>query len=849
MKTVLAIVVGAAALAQGAHAQEAVQWRVQDGGNGHWYARTAVQGAWPEVQAHCVSRGGHLVTITSAPENAFARSLLPGAAAWIGGFQPAGTCEPLCDWRWVTGEPWGYAPWAPGEPNDAGGQDCAQIYTNGFWDDDASPVIKPGIIEWSADCNNDSIVDYGQILIGQLADTNTNGVPDCCEQGTPCLDPDGDGISNPADNCPNTPNPDQLDCNANGVGDACETGYADCNSNSIPDYCDIASGTSADADGNGVPDTCQPDCNLNDLPDAFEIASGLVSDLNADGTPDDCQGARRVWLESPNLGAPSGSAVRLCVFSDLLPSETVVTITVDLRGDLNGQTEWADIVLNNDEPRRFFETDGSICPAVPDRAVITLTREEYNELIDADGRLSVRVVCPATVDGTECKENGLTVVKMSYVGITPAGDCNQNLRLDVVETHDGTAPDCNSNKLPDSCDIASGLSSDCNGNGIPDSCELAEPSNDCNGNGVPDSCDVASGTSADRDGNQLPDECQTVTVPGNYATIQQAIDTAPASVMRIIAVAAGTYAGPIAFNGKPVVVRGISAAQTILEGTSGQQSSVVRFNGGEPAIAALERVTVRGGTSGSPIPSNPSVLVGGGLFGMDSAASVRDCVFENNAAGFGAGAYFLRCSGSVAKCVFRNNTASADGGGVQSNQGTQQFTGVTVQGNFANSRGGGVHLVQGQPTLTSVQVVGNHSNNLIGGLSWYSIGDAAARLQVFNCSVTGNSASVFYGGIGVSDQASSPPSVPTVAMLGTTVCSNLPRPNFAGRYQNLGGNTVCDCVADLLLDGVVNGADLGALLSAWGPCMGACAADFDANGAVDGADLGVLLSAWGVCSN
>jgi hypothetical protein len=809
------------------------------------------------------SVGGHLATVRSTPEMNFVLNLPgfeAGKSAWIGFYRDGGYGAP---WKWVTSEPFDFTPWAVSQPCPCNFTcNCATEWAGclikqtpqwgtGFADGESPPCCGGpiSVFEWDTDCNSDGIVDYGQILAGDVTDTNTNGIPDCCELGTPCLDPDGDGISNPADNCPNTPNPDQLDCNANGVGDACETGYADCNSNSIPDYCDIASGTSADADGNGVPDTCQPDCNLNDLPDAFEIASGLVSDLNADGTPDDCQGARMVRLESPNLGAPSGSAVRLCVFSDLLPSETVVTITVDLRGDLNGQTEWADIVLNNDEPRRFFETDGSICPAVPDRAVITLTREEYNELIDADGRLSVRVVCPATVDGTECKENGLTVVKMSYVGITPAGDCNQNLRLDVVETHDGTAPDCNSNKLPDSCDIASGLSSDCNGNGIPDSCELAEPSNDCNGNGVPDSCDVASGTSADRDGNQLPDECQTVTVPGNYATIQQAIDTAPASVMRIIAVAAGTYAGPIAFNGKPVVVRGMSAAQTILDGTSGQQSSVVRFNGGEPAIAALERVTVRGGTSGSPIPSNPSVLVGGGLFGMDSAASVRDCVFENNAAGFGAGAYFLRCSGSVAKCVFRNNTASADGGGVQSNQGTQQFTGVTVQGNFANSRGGGVHLVQGQPTLTSVQVVGNHSNNLIGGLSWYSIGDAAARLQVFNCSVTGNSASVLYGGIGVSDQTSSPPSVPTVAMLGTTVCSNLPRPNFAGHYQNLGGNTVCDCVADLLLDGVVNGADLGALLSAWGPCMGACAADFDANGAVDGADLGVMLSAWGVCSN
>ena len=37
------------------------------------------------------------------------------------------------------------------------------------------------IIEWSADCNNDGLVDYGQILSGQLADSNQNGVPDSCE--------------------------------------------------------------------------------------------------------------------------------------------------------------------------------------------------------------------------------------------------------------------------------------------------------------------------------------------------------------------------------------------------------------------------------------------------------------------------------------------------------------------------------------------------------------------------------------------------------------------------------------------------------------------------------------------
>ena len=31
----------------------------------------------------------------------------------------------------------------------------------------------------------------------------------------------------------------------------------DCNKNAVPDDCDIADGTSADEDGDGIPDECQ----------------------------------------------------------------------------------------------------------------------------------------------------------------------------------------------------------------------------------------------------------------------------------------------------------------------------------------------------------------------------------------------------------------------------------------------------------------------------------------------------------------------------------------------------------------------------------------------------------------
>ncbi|MCA9284177.1 MAG: VCBS repeat-containing protein [Phycisphaerales bacterium] len=58
---------------------------------------------------------------------------------------------------------------------------------------------------------------------------------------------------------------------------------------------------------------------------------------------------------------------------------------------------------------------------------------------------------------------------------------------------------------------------------------------------------------------------------------------------------------------------------------------------------------------------------------------------------------------------------------------------------------------------------------------------------------------------------------------------------------------ICDgtgCIGDLDGNGVIDGADLGALLAQWG---GSGNGDLDGSGAVDGADLGALLAAWGNC--
>ncbi len=92
---------------------------------------------WASALADCAMLGGHLATITAAAEQSFVSSRAT-TNLWIG----AGDAAVEGTFTWVTGDPFVYSAFAPGEPNDSPpGEDCVEIRGDTTWNDEscASP--------------------------------------------------------------------------------------------------------------------------------------------------------------------------------------------------------------------------------------------------------------------------------------------------------------------------------------------------------------------------------------------------------------------------------------------------------------------------------------------------------------------------------------------------------------------------------------------------------------------------------------------------------------------------------------------------------------------------------------
>lgn len=103
-------------------------WSATSGGNNHVYEFVQLSVTWNDARELAQNRrfgatAGYLAALTTPGEWNFVKSRAPNAEAWIGGFQNTRSpnfSEPAGGWEWITGEPWTFAAWNSGEPNNVG---------------------------------------------------------------------------------------------------------------------------------------------------------------------------------------------------------------------------------------------------------------------------------------------------------------------------------------------------------------------------------------------------------------------------------------------------------------------------------------------------------------------------------------------------------------------------------------------------------------------------------------------------------------------------------------------------------------------------------------------------------
>ena len=232
-----------------------------------------------------------------------------------------------------------------------------------------------------------------------------------------------------------------------------------------------------DCNANGIRDSLElagHDCNRNGFPDSCDAVLDLLEDCNANGLGDSCEKELTVSLASGHLGPIGFTANQTWTIPAAVRAQSPVTLVIHGHGDFSGLQEYVRVKVGYgfDEHALQNTVDCENGFGTPSISTFTLTPEQFNAAIGADGALRVVMEPSIAVDANGCNGGTWIEASLDYIGALPA--------------------DCNANGLLDSCEIAAGYGPDVNHNGVVDTCEslILPCPTDFNQNGRTDGADL-----------------------------------------------------------------------------------------------------------------------------------------------------------------------------------------------------------------------------------------------------------------------------------------------------------------------------------------------------------------------
>jgi hypothetical protein len=241
-----------------------------------------------------------------------------------------------------------------------------------------------------------------------------------------------------------------------------------------------------------------------------------------------------------------------------------------------------------------------------------------------------------------------------------------------------------------------------------------------------------------------PPSAEAVTVPGDFPTIQSAINAVLGGALpngTAIDVQPGQYfEALVAVNtAKSFTVRSAGGPGAAIINAFGLNTSTVTLLNTTGTIR-FDGVVITGGVGRQG--------AGGGVTLASASPTFANCFIQGNSAPQGGGALLTGAShANFDSCVIQSNAAGADGGGAVIVAGSRPtFMNTLIQGNVSGAStptgsGGGVHSNDASPTFVASRIVGNTSKFAGGGIVHIGIfgsPNGQAVLTLTDSEVSGN---------------------------------------------------------------------------------------------------------------